>query len=219
MSAYEGWSLLLTAIYNVLTFGLLVLVAYESVFKSKRPNLAIYFQPLARDTKSWSWQRQLMDFVFENRGPELKNLKISSNPDFLGWGQLGKNSGKSPRPTSEYFRNEIPFLASGERHQFFWCDMEANIEILKKPFEIEIEFDNPVFILPKRLKKTVKVDFSTFDGVYFGLTEKYDIHNVAQEFARVREETKKIRQNLEKLHLLYKKQIEEKNHQTSKNDK
>jgi hypothetical protein len=70
--------------------------------------------------------------------------------------------------------------------------MEANIEVLRKPFEITVEFDNPVFPLPRRVKKKFKFDFSALDGSVFGLTERYDIHNVAREAARIREQLESL---------------------------
>lgn len=174
-----------------LLFGLLVFVGYEALIKPKLENLAIYFQSIPKDTKQWGWSRQTMDFVIDNRGAELKNIKISSQPDFIGWGNLGKDAKIEPKSTSNYFRSPIPYLASGERYTFFWCDMEANKDILKKPFEIIVEYDNPAFFFLKRKNKVVKFNFSAFDGTYWGFNDKYDIHNVAQELARIRERLEK----------------------------
>lgn len=191
MTRYECWSLALTAIYDLLTLGLLLFVAYEALVKPRLGNLAIFFQPKPKDTKQYSFSRQTMDFTIDNRGSELKNITISSNPDFLGWGNLGQSSKVTPKSTSELFQTPIPYLSSGERYAFFWCDMEANIAVLKKPFEIIVEYDNPAFPFPRRQQKIVKVDFSAFEGTYWGLNEKYDIHNVAQELARLREAVEK----------------------------
>lgn len=195
MTLYEYCSLALTAIYNILTFFLLVFVAYEALIKPKLGNLAIYFQAKPKDTKQWSWTRQNMDFVIDNRGPELKNVKISSQPDFLGWGILGKNVKSNPRPTSEYFKSQIPYLAAGERLSIFWCDMEANQKIVSEHFEIIVEYDNPAFFFPRRSRKIIKFNFSTFDGAYWGVNDKYDIHNVAQELTRIRERLEKADSN------------------------
>lgn len=191
MTKYECWSLALTAIYDLLTLGLLAFVAYEALVKPKLANLAIFFQPKPKDTKQYSWSRQTMDFIIDNRGPELKNIRISSNPDFLGWGNLGQDSNVKPKSTSSFFQTPIPYLASGDRYAFFWCDMEANIEVLKKPFEIIAEYDSPAFPIPRRQKKIIKIDFSAFEGTYWGLNGKYDIHNVAQEITRIREALEK----------------------------
>ena len=187
MNDYEIWSLVLTTIYNLLTFGLLSVVAYEAFIKPKRENIAIYFHAKPKDTKNWSWERQNMDFVIDNRGPEIKNIKISSDPDFLGWGYLGKDIQCTPRKTSEYFHSKISLLSSGQKYSFFWSDIEANKEVLQKPFTIMIEYENPAFFFPKTRKKVVPFDFSTFDGTYFGVNEKYDNHNIAQELTRIRE--------------------------------
>jgi len=187
MTKYETYSLGLSVIYDLLTLGLLSFVAYEAFVKPKLANIVIFFLPKPLDTESYSWSRQTLDFIIENRGAELKNVKISSNPDHLGWGNLGHNMNVQSKPTSSFFQRPIPYLAPGERYAFFWCDMEANQEVLKKPFEIIAEYDNPAFLIPRRKKKTIKCDFSSFDEVYWGLNEKYDIHNVAQELARIRE--------------------------------
>jgi hypothetical protein len=87
-------------------------------------------------------ERQLVDLVLENRGHEIKNVRIKSEPDFIGWDNLGKDNEKSPRSTTEHFKHPLPYLSQNERLQFFWCDMEANIEVLNKPFQIILEFDN-----------------------------------------------------------------------------
>ena len=192
MTTYEFWSLTLTAVYDLLTFGLLVFVAYEALIKPKLANLAIFFQAEPKDTEQDSRSWQPMDFVIDNRGSEIKNITISSNPDFLGWGKLSKDGNVDPKSTSSFFRSPIPYLASGERYAFFWCDMGSNVEILKRPFEIIAEYDNPAFPFPRRRKKIIKVDFSAFNGTYWGLNEKYDIHNVAQELARIRVRLEKL---------------------------
>jgi hypothetical protein len=199
MSKYELWNLILVAIYDLLTFLLVLFVVYEAIIKPKLSDIACFFIRLPPDTKSWSWIRQVMDFVLENRGPELKNIKISSHPDDLGWGNLGPESAEGyPRRTSEIFRNVIPFLAKNERHQFFWCDVEKNSDIVETPIEIIIEYDNPIFFYPKRCKKVFKFDFAVFDGVIWGVIKKYDIHNVAIEIKRIREK-------IEEMAKLYKK--------------
>lgn len=192
MTPYENSSLVLTAVYDLLTFGLLTFVAYEALIKPKLANLAIYFQAKPKDTKQWSWTRQTMDFVIENRGPELRNIRVHSKPDSIGWANLGNDVAIAPKPTSEYFKSPIPYLASGEKYTFLWCDLEANTDILKKPFEITVEYDNPAFFFPRRKSKTIKLNFSAFDGTIFGVNDKYDVHNVAQELTRIREILEKI---------------------------
>lgn len=181
MSDYEKWNLIITTLSAVSTFGLFVI----AILLPKKANLAIYFQPKPNDTKQWSHSMASMDFIIENRGQELKNIRISSNPDFLGWGKL-KDKQITPKATSEYF-SKIPYLAQGERYSFFWCDLHANSEILEKPFEIIVEHDNPIFPFLKRQSKTIKYDFSVFDNIIWGINEKYDIHNVTQELMRIRE--------------------------------
>ncbi|WP_157492331.1 hypothetical protein [Geothrix fermentans] len=193
MSTYEMWSLILTGIYNLLTFGLLAFVAYETLVKPRQPNIAFYLQGVSDDTEQWSWRRPLADFVLENKGGTLKNVVIKSEPDFIGWDNLGKDNHRPPRSTSDYFKQPIPFFSENERHQFFWCDMEANSEVCKMPFTIIIEFDNPILPYPRTRKLEFYFDLSTFDGTIFGLNTKYDIHNVALETSRIRNEIKEIR--------------------------
>lgn len=53
MSPYESSSLILTGVYDLLTFLLLFIVAYEAIFRSKIPNIAYFVQTLPRDTKRW----------------------------------------------------------------------------------------------------------------------------------------------------------------------
>ena len=40
MTCYEMTSLILTAVYDIFTFLLLVVVAYEAIFKPRQPNIA-----------------------------------------------------------------------------------------------------------------------------------------------------------------------------------
>lgn len=188
MTKYEWWSLALTGVYDLLTFLLLIFVVYEALIKPRQANIALYIQRMPEDTKQWGWQRELVDFILENRAKEIKNVRITSEPDFIGWDNLGEDRDGPPRSTSQYFKQPIPYLGQNERLQFLWCDMEANMEVLRKPFEITVECDNPVFPLPKRVKKKFKFDFSALDGTVFGMTERYNIHNVAQEAARIREQ-------------------------------
>lgn len=202
MTRYETLSLIFTGIYDLLTLLLLVVVVYEGIIKSRLADIAFYYLELPEDTKKWSWKAQLMDFVLENRGPELKNVRITSEPDNIGWGNLGHRVDPEqkfkPRSTSEYFKKTIPYLGRHERHQFFWCDAAQN-DILKKPFKIIIEYDNPAFLLPKRRKKIFEFDFSTFDGAIWGLIKKYDVHNIAQENVRIREELEKLSKSIENI--------------------
>lgn len=194
MTQYEYNSLLLTGVYDLLTFLLLLSVVYEAVIKSKLPNFAFYMQALPLDTKRWGSKKQLADFILENRGIELKNVTIKSNPDNLGWNNLGSNAQKDgfvPKKTSEYFRQAIPYLSINEKIHFFWCDMESNIDVMKKPFKIIIEHDCTIPIIrffKKRAAKELPFNFSVFDDITWGLTNKYDIHNVAEELSRIREQ-------------------------------
>jgi hypothetical protein len=88
MSNYEQWSLILTGVYDALTFGLLCFVAYEAVIRPRLPNIAFYVQTLAKDTERALSRRNVVDFVFENKGIELTNIQITSEPDDLRWGAL-----------------------------------------------------------------------------------------------------------------------------------
>jgi hypothetical protein len=199
MSNYETWSLILTGIYDLLTFLLFAVTVYVAVIQRRIANIAFYHQRVNRDTKSWSWRRSNIDFVLENRGIDLKNVQIKSEPDNLGWRNLGDgNLQFPPKPTSEYFSKPFPYLYENEKKVFFWCDAEANKEVLEKPFKIIIEFDNPIFFYPKRRKREFIFDFSP-KGIFQGVNTKYDIHNVAQEAARIRENLEKIEKHIEKI--------------------
>lgn len=194
MSEYELFSIILTAVYDALTFLLLVFVVYEAIVKPKIPNIVLFMQTLPSDTKNWGRTKQLADFVLENRGVELRTLIIRSDPDYIGWSNLGnerRGSDIMAKKTSEYFKKSIPYLGRNEKIQFFWCDMEENIEVLKKPFSITLEYDNtiPIYrIFIKRHKSVFPFDFSVFEDIIWGMTNKYDIHNVAREVARIREQ-------------------------------
>jgi hypothetical protein len=144
-------------------------------------------------------RRSNVDFVLENRGIEIRNVQIKSEPDYLGWTNLGDGDLQfKPRATSEYFSKSFPFLYKNEKKFFFWCDAAANKDVLEKPFKIIIEFDSPVFFLPKRCKREFTFDFSP-KGIIQGVNTKYDIHNVAQETARNRENLEKIEKHIEKV--------------------
>lgn len=192
MTSYELWTLFLTASYDLLTFFLLVFVVYEAIIKPKIPNIAFYLQSLPMDTEKQELTVQLTDFILENRGIELKNVSIKSNPDDIGWdnlGNRGKEAGIVAKRTSEYFKKKLPYLGMNEKIQFFWCDAVANQEVLAKPFRVIIEYDNPIPIYKyfnKRYKTIFPFDFSAFDGIAWGATRKFDIHDIANELSKVR---------------------------------
>ena len=199
MSSYEIWSLILTGIYDLLTFLLIAVTVYVAIIQRRIANIAFYYQSVNRDTKSKSGGRSYIDFVLENRGIELKNVQIKSEPDNLDWRNLGDGDLQfPPKSTSEYFSKPFPYLYENEKKVFFWCDLEVNKEVLKKPFKITIEFDNPIFFFPKRRKREFIFDFSP-KGIFRGVNTKYDIHNVAQEAARIRENLEKIEKHIEKI--------------------
>ena len=68
-----------------------------------------------------------------------------------------------------------------------------------KCVQTSVEFDNPVFLLPRRLKREFKFNLSSLFGTMPGLNTRFDIHNVAKENARMREELERIKRALEKL--------------------
>lgn len=185
MTLYEKSSLILTGIYDLLTFGLLFFVAFEAIVKPKIPKLSLSLQQVPDDTDSASWRAALLDLVIENRGNELKNLTIKSIPDELNWGK--HNKATEGKKTSEHFHSAIPFIREGERLTFFWCEAETNKDVIEKPITIIIEFDNP-FMYPKRKTASLKLDFSVYKGIYWGVNNKYDIHNVVKELTRLRKE-------------------------------
>jgi len=185
MTQYEKLSILFTGVYDVLTFGLLFFVAFEAIIKPKIPKVSLSLQQVPDDTDTASWRAAFLDLVIENRGKELKNITIRSTPDELNWGKHdNSNNGKK---TSEHFQSAIPFIGEGEKLSFFWCEAEANKAVVEKPITITIEFDNP-FLIPKRTTSTLKLDFSVYKGIYWGVNNKYDIHNVAKELTRLRKE-------------------------------
>lgn len=203
MSNYDRWSLILTGTYDLLTFLLLLFVAYQTVVVPKKPKLALYLQRMPKDTKMWSWKAALADFILENRGPELRNIRIKSEPDFLGWDNFGdadqSDPNLKPKATSEYFKTVIPFLGENEKRSYFWCDMQENQEVVRKPFKITVEFDNPMFFFPKRRKREFPFHFTGPGGPWLGHTTPYDVHNVAEESARIREEIEGLRRSLDNL--------------------
>lgn len=197
MSQYEIWSLVLTGVYDLLTFLLLACTVYIAVIQRRIPNIALFYEVPPRDTKSWGWRRSNLDIVLENRGVELRNVSLSSTPDYLGWATIGgkEESQIKPKPTSEYFKRPFPYLYPNQRKAFFWCDAAANKDVVEKPFSIVVEFDNPVFFFPKRLKRKFEFDLSP-RGIFDPVNTKFDVHNVALEMARIRDELDKITEQL-----------------------
>lgn len=196
MSNFEIWSLILTGVYDLLTFFLLSFTVYIAVFQRRAPNIALFYQVRPKDTKQWSWRRSNIDFVLENRGVELRNVSLKSDPDFLGWANIGEAIGEiTPKATSEYFKEPFPYLHQNYKRSFFWCDAAANKDVLTEPFKIVVEFDNPMFFFPKRLRRKFDFDLSP-KGILDGVNSKFDEHNIAQEMARARESLEKIGEHL-----------------------
>ena len=198
MTSYETFSLVLTGTYDLLTFGLLLFVAYESFVKPRQPNIAFNLQRRPRDTDSRVQQRNVADFVLENRGVAVKNVRITSEPDDLRWGMLREltSDGEWPMNTSRYFAKAIPSLARNERLVFFWCDLDENAAVATTPFTITLAFDNPAPHLPwchKRVQRSFAFNLSVFENVAWGLTRPFDIHNVAEELARIRDSLRRDR--------------------------
>lgn len=116
MTKYEILSLILTGTYDLLTLLILIFIIYEAIIKPRLPDIAFYPQKLPQDTKSWTWITPYMDFVIENRGCDLQNLKISSIPDYIGWGKIRSTPNIIPKTTSQYFK-KIPYLSKNEKYQ------------------------------------------------------------------------------------------------------
>lgn len=55
MSKFEIWSLILTGIYDLLTFLLLSFTVYIAVFQRRVPNIALFYQVVPKDTKHGGW--------------------------------------------------------------------------------------------------------------------------------------------------------------------
>ena len=124
--------------------------------------------------------------MIENRGSSpLLDVSISSDPDYIGWCALGPQH--PGQPTSTYFRMNLPRLEPGEHHQLMWCEATANKAVIDTPFAITLEFDNPLFRWPRRLRRTFNLDLRPWTGIFHGMNTRFDIHNVAQELARIRE--------------------------------
>ena len=200
MSTFEVSSLVLTGIYDLLTFLLLAFTAYIAVFQRRSPNVSLYYQVVPKDTKQWSWRRSNIDFVLENRGIELRNVKLTSEPDYLGWANIGeKNEQITPKATSDYFKVPIPYMPQNYKRSFFWCDAEANKDVLAKPVQIVVEFENPMFPFPRRLRRKFDFDF-TPKGILDGVNTKLDAHNIAQEMTRACREPRNNCRTFEERH-------------------
>jgi hypothetical protein len=52
ISNHEIWSLILTGIYDLLTFLLLAITVYVTIIQRRIANIAFYYQSVNRDTKS-----------------------------------------------------------------------------------------------------------------------------------------------------------------------
>lgn len=185
------WSLVMTIIYDILTFGLLCFVAYESIIRPKIPILALSLQSIPLDTDTASWRAQFVDLMIDNKGADIKNVKITSTPDEIGW---GTHAGVSGVNTSSHFHSAIPFISKGERLSFFWCDMSTNTKAMSTPITIIVEYDNPI-VFPKRKRSILHIDPAVYKGIYWGINNKYDIHNVAEELNRLRNEFKAFRES------------------------
>ena len=189
MTNYERDSLILTGLYDIITLCLLVFVIYEAIVKPKIPNIVFYLETLPGNTKRWPVTAQLADFILENRGVELRNIEVTSEPDELGWGIIGAKNEKVPTRTSKYFSRPIPFVRTSEKLQFLYCNLNNN-DAWKKPFKIILEFDNPIpfaRLIKKKYKKEFPFDFRFYKNINLGVTSKFSIHNVAIELTRIRE--------------------------------
>lgn len=188
MSAYELWSLFLTGTYDLLTFGLLFFVAYEALIKPKKPLVVPSLQAIPPDTEPIPDRPYYLDFVIDNCGTDITNVKITSTPDAINWGKIETKSGK---PTSEYFHSVIPGIAKSDKLTFFWCDGRLNRDVISDPITITVEYDNPLRLWPpfrKRCKSNLLIDLKVYENVYWGLNRKFDVHNVAQELNRLRKD-------------------------------
>jgi hypothetical protein len=197
MSNYEIWSLIFTAAYDLLTLGLLTVTVYIGVIQRFIPNISFYYQRIPNDIEGREGKQNFMDFVLENRGIDLKNVQIKSEPDYLGWGLLLGSKLHDRQETSDYFSDPFPYLYEHERKSLFWCDTDKNKEVFSKPFKITVEFDNPMFFFPKRLVR--EFNFTPPKGIVFGVNNNYDIHNVALETARIKIKLGEIESQIEKL--------------------
>ena len=72
MSKFEVWSLLLTGIYDLLTFLLLLFTIYATVIYRKLPSISVYTQGILDDTEEAGQRRRNWDFILENKGVPLK---------------------------------------------------------------------------------------------------------------------------------------------------
>jgi len=191
MSNYEIGNLILTGLYDFLTLGLLVFVAYEALIKPKKPLVVLSLRAKPSDTEPSLNAAHFLDFVIDNRGSDITNLSITSTPDQIQWGKDTDAPGKS---TSEYFHSTIPGVTRNDQLSFFWCDGKKNLDVISQPIKITVEYDNPSYpwtpLLQKRCRSNLIVNLKVYENIYWGINRKYDIHNVAEELSRLRKDLK-----------------------------
>lgn len=192
MSSYEIWNLSLTGIYDLLTFGLLFFVAYEALIRPRKPNVVLSLQSIPPDPEPTPGRAHLLDLVIDNKGTDITNIVIKSEPDSINWGRSRNSAGKS---TSQYFHSVIPGISRNEKLTFFWCDGRSNLDVISKPIAITVEYDNPLLLWPpfrKKCRSNLIIDLKVYENIYWGLNQKYDVHNVAEELNRLRKDLQKL---------------------------
>lgn len=192
MSSYEVLNLCLTGIYDLLTFGLLFFVAYEALIKPRKPNVVLSLQSNPPDAEPTPGRARFLDLVIDNRGADITNVVIKSEPDSINWGKSSNSAGKS---TSQYFHSVIPGISRNEKLTFFWCDGKSNLDVISKPIVITVEYDNPLLLWPPFRKKCCSnliINLKVYENIYWGVNQKYDVHNVAEELNRLRKDMQKL---------------------------
>lgn len=156
------------------------------------PNVVLSLQSIPPDTEPTPGRAHLLDLVIDNRGADITNIVITSEPDLINWGKSRNAAGKS---TSQYFHSIIPGIARNEKLTFFWCDGRSNLDVISKPISITVEYDNPLYLWPPFRKKShsnLIIDLKVYENIYWGVNQKYDVHNVAEELNRLRKDLQNL---------------------------
>jgi hypothetical protein len=195
-ASYNVWMLAVTAAYMVVTTLLFVTVAYETWHKPKTPDLQLY------PHRAW-WDWKMVDFVLENRGPTLRNLQITSNPENLGWGNGFPEMLSSGLLISNKGIPPISSLGRGEIHRHFWQSISKDLHELDvlfsdhPEFTITVEFDNPQrilgFIGRKRRVSTFVFNKPAIAAYLTGIRTSLDVHQLARELSEIRKSLEQMR--------------------------
>ena len=197
--AYNAWMLGITAGYLVITFLLFMAVAYETWYRPRAPQLRLY------PHRAW-WDWKMVDFVVENQGPTLTNLRISTVPEDLSWGEGFPEMLSPGRLISNPELPPISSIGSGEIHRHFWRSISKDLTELDDLFAehhqvtLVVEFDNPQRALGfiGRSRRTIHVTFNkpAIAAYLTGIRTPLDMHQIARELDRIQTDVSKIQAKL-----------------------